>query len=75
MNAENDETIALAIRLTPAESARYRRIYQRVTSRSPYIRQTDILRELMRLVEPLALTEEEIKYFQTGKEMTDADNN
>jgi hypothetical protein len=60
-----DNTV-LSLRLTSAEAARFWRLMDQVKSRSPYIGKSDVVRELLGLIAPAALTRADIDFFRTG---------
>lgn len=61
-----DNTV-LSLRLGSAEAARFWRIMDKVKERNPYAGKSDVVRELLGLTAPSALTAEEIAFFRRGK--------
>jgi hypothetical protein len=65
-----DNTI-LAVRLKGAEAARFWKIMDLAKQRNPYADKSDVIRELLGIAPPTALTREDIEYFRTGKKKRD----
>ena len=68
---KNDERnyseVYISLWLREAEAVRYLELWDRVQKRSPYIKKSDMNRELLGLEKPQALTDAEITFFRTGK--------
>lgn len=56
----------VSLRLSGPEAVRYWRVMDAAKERNPYIRLTDVIREIVGLNEPNVLSTEEILFFRTG---------
>jgi hypothetical protein len=63
----NYREVYISLWLREYEAVRYLELWDRVRRRSPYIKKSDMNRELLGLSPPNALTEKEILFFRTGK--------
>lgn len=66
-----DNTV-LSLRLESSEAVRFWKIMDAVKKRQPYANKSDVIRELLGLTKPLALTIEEIEYFRYGKNVIES---
>lgn len=65
-NRDEKRTAVVSIRFKPLEAARFWEVVDAVKARNPYVDRADVVRELMGLVAPNALTQAEIAYFRGG---------
>ena len=61
------ENPIITIRLNEAEHTRFTHLMDAAKSRNPYIGRSDVVRELLGLIPPFALTEDELHFFRTGE--------
>ena len=67
-NVKNYDRTILSVRLKSAEAVRFWRVMDAAKVRNAYLDKSDVIRELLGLAEPSALTPDEIEYFRKGKE-------
>lgn len=61
-----DNTV-LSLRLTSPEAVRFWRVMDAAKTRNAYVGKSDIVRELLGINAPTALTQSEITFFRTGE--------
>jgi hypothetical protein len=66
-NIRNYDRTILSLRLKEAEAVRFWTLMDKAKTQNPYVDKSDIIRELLGLSPPHALTEKEILFFRTGK--------
>lgn len=66
-NIRNYDRTILSLRLKENEAVRFWELMDKAKSRNPYVDKSDVIRELLELSPPHALTVAEIKFFRTGK--------
>lgn len=59
----------ISLRLSGPEAVRYWHVMDAAKERNPYIRLTDVIRELVGLNEPRVLSLDEVHFFQTGEKL------
>lgn len=69
-----DNTV-LSLRLVSSEAARFWKIMDSVKERNPYVGKSDVVRELLGLTPPLAVTTDEIAFFRKGRTSNVAPSN
>ncbi len=67
MKVDDLNSATISLRLSGAEAVRYHHIMTAAMDRNPFLRKTDVIRELVGLESPQALTKAEIDFFRTGK--------
>ena len=63
---KNFDSEILSLRLNSVESVRFWKIMDAAKARNPYAGRSDIIRELLGLQEPQALTKKEITFFRNS---------
>lgn len=66
-NVKNYDKTILSVRLKEPEAVRFWQIMDAAKSRNVYVDKSDVIRELLGLAPPVALTLDEIAFFRTGR--------